>query len=126
MAALSGKWLGGALAAMVLATVMSACGGSASTPSASTVSCANYAIHGSGKYRDEVWVQVSVSNSSSIAVNDVVGVNLIPADPKGSTTKSAHITVRGLVAAKSSTELSRKVLTVSQVQHCVITGLSQS
>jgi hypothetical protein len=126
MAALSSKWLTGPLAAMVLASVMSACGGSAGTPSASTVSCANYAIHGSGKYRDEVWVQVSVSNTSSNAVNYVVDVNLTAADPKGSTTTPAHITVSGLVAAKSSAELSRKVLTVSQVQHCVITGLSQS
>jgi hypothetical protein len=115
-AVLSGKWLGGPLAAVVL-SVVTACGGAASTASASTVSCTNYAIHGSGKYHDEVWVQVSVSNTSSKSANYVVDVNLTPA---------TRITITGLVTANSSAELSRKVLTVSQVQHCQITRLSQS
>jgi hypothetical protein len=125
-AALSGKLLGGSLAAAVLGSTMSACGGSASTASASTVSCTNYAIHGSGKYHDEVWVQVSVSNTSSKPVNYVVDVNLTAADPKGSGTPTTPITITGMVTANSSTELSRKVLTVSQIQHCEITRLSQS
>jgi hypothetical protein len=126
MSALSSKWLGAPLAAVVLASVVSACGGSASTASASTVSCVNYAIHGSGKYHDEVWVQVSVSNTSSKSVNYAVAVNLTAADPDGSGTPATQVTVTGLVAAKSSAELSRKVLTVSQVKHCQITRQSQS
>ena len=125
-AALSGKLLGGSLPAVLLASAIAACGGSASTASASTVSCTNYAIHGSGKYHDEVWVRVSVSNTSSNAVNYLVDVNLTAADPKGSGTLTTPITITGLVTANSSTELSRKVLTVSQIQHCQIARLSQS
>lgn len=126
MVALSSKWPAGPLAVMVLASAVSACGGSASTAPASTVSCTNYAIHGSGKYHDEVWVQVSVSNTSSKSANYVVDVNLTGADPQGSGTAAAHVSITGLVTAKSSAELSRKVLTASQVRHCEITRLSQS
>lgn len=101
-------------------------GGSGSTTSAPAVTCANYAIHGSGKYTDEVLVRVSVSNTTSQPANYTVGVGLTLADPAGSAAPVTKVTITGLVAAKSSSELSRKVLTVSQVQHCQITGLSQS
>ena len=52
--------------------------------SAPSVSCANYAIHGTGKYHDEVSVQVSVSNSTTAAGNYTVEVDLTAADPAGS------------------------------------------
>ena len=59
-------------------------------------------------------------------VNYTVNVDLTAADPAGSAAPAMHVAITGLVAAKTSAELSRKVLSVSQVQHCRITHLSQS
>jgi len=50
------------LAAAILVSAATACGGgAASSTSAASVSCSNYAIHGTGKYHDEVWVTRSAS-----------------------------------------------------------------
>lgn len=126
MAAPRGGRLGGPLAAVIVAGAVIACSGPASSTSAPAVSCTNYAIHGSGKYHDEVWVRVSVSNTSSRSVRYVVDVNLTPADPAGTGAPATRVTITGLGAANSPAELSRKVLTVGRVQHCEITRLSQS
>ena len=115
----------GALAAVIMVTAVTACGGSASTTSAPSVSCANYAIHGTGKYHDEVWIRVSVSNTTSAAGNYVIGVDLTGPDPGGATLDT-HVTITGLVPAGASAVLSRKVLSTSKVQHCQITRLTRS
>jgi hypothetical protein len=118
--------LAGLLAAVILVATATACGGgSASTTSAPSVSCANYALHGTGKYHDEVWVRVSVSNTTSAAGNYVIDVNLTRPDPAGATSDT-HVTITGLVPAGASAVLSRKVLATSQVQHCQITKLTRS
>jgi hypothetical protein len=115
----------GALAAVIMVCVATACGGSASTTSGPSVSCANYVIHGTGKYHDEVWVRVSVSNTTSAAGNYVVDVDLTGPDPAGAT-PDTHVTITGLVPAGASAVLSRKVLSTSKVQHCQITRLTRS
>ena len=114
------------LAAAILVSAATACGGGAASSgaSAASVSCSNYAIHGTGKYHDEVWVQVSVSNTATQPVNYTIGVDLTVADPAGSGTPAMHVAITGLVAAKTSAELSRKVLSTGQVRHCQITHLS--
>ena len=114
------------LAAAILVSAATACGGGAASSgaSAASVSCNNYAIHGTGKYHDEVWVQVSVSNAATQPVNYTIGVDLTVADPAGSGTPAMHVAITGLVAAKTSAELSRKVLSTGQVRHCQITHLS--
>jgi len=114
------------LAAVILVGAATACGGgSASTTSASSVSCANYALHGTGKYRDEVLVRVSVSNTTSAGGHYVIDVDLTGSDPPGAA-PDTHVTITGLVPAGSSAVLSRKVLATSQVQHCQITRLTRS
>jgi hypothetical protein len=118
--------LAGPLAAVIMVSAVTACGGgSASTASAPSVNCANYAIHGTGKYHDEVWVRVSVSNTTSAAGNYVVDVDLTGPDTAGAT-PDTHVTITGLVPAGASTVLSRKVLSTSEVQHCQITRLTRS
>jgi len=114
------------LAAVILVSAATACGGSAASSgaSAASVSCGNYAIHGTGKYHDEVWVQVSVSNTATQPVNYTIGVDLTVADPAGSGAPTMHVAITGLVAARTSAELSRKVLSTGQVRHCQITHLS--
>jgi hypothetical protein len=119
--------LAGPLTAVLLAGAVAACSGPASSSAtASSVSCANYAIHGTGKYHDEVWVRVSVSNRTPKSVNYSINVNLTAADPAGSAAPAMQVAITGLVAAETSAQLSRKVLSVSQVQHCEITHLTQS
>jgi hypothetical protein len=114
------------LSAAALTGALTACGGPASSTSASSVSCTNFAIHGTGKYQDEVQVRVSVSNTTPQPVTYTVDVDLTMADPAGSGTPAMHVTVSGLVAAKSSADLSRKVLSIGKVQHCQITRSSPS
>jgi hypothetical protein len=115
------------LVAVILVGAAAACSDPASSSAtASSVSCTNYAVHGTGKYHDEVWVQVSVSNTTTNPVNYTVNVNLAAADQAGSADPAMQVAITGLVAAKTAAELSRKVLSVSQVNHCQITHLSQS
>jgi hypothetical protein len=116
----------GLLCAAALAGALAACGSPASSPSAPSVSCANYAIHGTGKYHDEVQIRVSVSNTTAQPVTDTVDVDLTMADSAASGTPTLHVSLTGLVAAKSSADLSRKVLSVGKVQHCRITRSSRS
>ena len=116
------------LAAVILIGAATACGGGGSAPatSASNVSCTNYALHGTGRYHDEVAVRVSVSNTTSAAGHYVIDVDLTGADSAGAAAPDTHVTITGLVPAESSAVLSRKVLATRQVRHCQITRLSRS
>jgi hypothetical protein len=116
----------GLLSAAALAGALAACGSPASGLSAPSVSCANYAIQGTGKYHDEVQIKVSVSNSTPQPVTETVDVDLTMADPAGSGAPTMHVSLTGLVAAESSADLSRKVLSLGKVQHCRITRSSRS
>ncbi len=114
------------LAAVILASAVAACGGgSPDITSAPSVSCANYDIHGSGKYTDEVWVRVSVGNPTSAVGDFLIDVDLTGSGPAGAI-PHAHVTITGLVSARSSAVLSRKVLTADRVRHCQITRLTRS
>ncbi len=88
------------------------------------MSCTNYAIHASGKYHDEVWVRVNVSNATTQPRRYAVDVALSAGQAAGP--GCTHVTVTGLVAANTSAELGRKVLTTDAVQRCRITRLSRS
>lgn len=113
------------LAVCVLAGAASGCGSSSQPTSAPGVSCTNYPIHASGKYRDEVAVQVAVSNATSSPARFVVTVDLASSKAPGDGT-ATQVTIYGLVASHSSAELSRKVLTTGPVQRCRITKLGRS
>lgn len=128
VAGLTSGRLVSSLAVLVILGAVTACGGgsASSGTSAASVMCTNYAIHGTGKYHDEVWVQVSVSNPTPQPVNYTIDVDMTAADPAGSSAPAMHVAITGLVASKTSAELSRKVLSVSQVQHCQIAHLSPS
>jgi hypothetical protein len=119
------RWLAG-MAAVIMASLVSACSGSTTaTGDSSGVSCANYVIHTSGIYHDEVWVRVSVSNSTAEPRRYAVDVALsVRGGQPGAT--PVNVTVNGLVAANSSAELGRKVLTTDIVQRCRVTRLSKS
>jgi hypothetical protein len=119
------RWVAG-IVAVLLASLVSACSGSTTaTGNSSDVSCANYAIHASGIYHDEVWVRVSVSNPTTEPRRYAVEVAL---SVRGGQPGAApvNVTVNGLVAANSSAELGRKVLTTDAVQRCRVTRLSKS
>ncbi len=115
------------LAAAILVSAATACSGGSSPgiTSAPSVSCANYDIHGTGKYRDEVWVRVSVGNPTSATDDYMIDVDLTGSHPAGAT-PGTHVTITGLVPARSSAVLSRKVLTTGRVQRCHITRLARS
>ena len=67
---------------------------------------------------------VTPAGPAIFPVNYAIGVDLTVADPAGSGTPAMHVAITGLVAAKTSAELSRKVLSTGQVRHCQITHLS--
>jgi hypothetical protein len=116
----------GKLAAVaLLAIVASACSGSAGESSSSNVTCTSYTVHGTGTYHDEVQVQVGVSNSSSAAADYQVDVDMTLTGPTAGS-GDVHVTLSGLVPAKASGTLTRKVLTASKAQHCTIGRLTRS
>ena len=121
-----GSHLVSTLVAASLLGALSACGGSSdSAQSGPGLSCTNYALHGSGKYHNEVSVQVEVRNSSPHPARYAVGVALTvshggPQDPA-----ATSVTVYGLVPSRASSELSRKVLTAATVQRCRVTQITQ-
>lgn len=124
-----GMWyrycLGGLMAAILVSVVSACSGSSATTGTSSGVSCTNYAIHASGRYHDEVWVRVTVSNATTQPRHYAIEVALIvrASHPDAA---SPNVTVNGLVPANSSAELGRKVLTTQAVQRCRVTRLSRS
>jgi hypothetical protein len=127
LAALCARNVVGLAAAVTLVGAVSGCSGAARATGASTVSCANYAIHASGRYHDEVWVRVNVSNSASRPAHFSIDVNLsVSPSVAASAPAPIQVTVSGLVPAGTTAELGRKLLTTSLVQRCRITRLSRS
>jgi hypothetical protein len=114
------------LAAAVLACAVSACSQSTPATGASGVTCTNYAIHASGKYHYEVWVRVEVNNTTAQPARYAIDVALNVRHTQQAAVTAAHVTLNGLVAGKTSTELGRKVLTTDVVQRCRVTKLSRS
>jgi hypothetical protein len=114
------------LVAALLSGGLSSCSDSPSTTKTSGVSCTNYAIHASGKYHDEVWVRVNVSNVSAQPRHYAVEVALSVRGSQPESAAATSVTVSGLVAANTSAELGRKVLTTDVVQRCRVTRLSRS
>jgi hypothetical protein len=123
---MSYRWSLVIVVAALLAGGMSACSDSPATTKTSGVSCTNYAIHASGKYHDEVWVRVNVSNATAQPRHYAVEVALSVHNSQQEATAATNVTVSGLVAANTSAELGRKVLTTDVVQRCRITRLSRS
>lgn len=125
-----------ALVAGAVAGAAAACGGApaAASPGGSaksgiasaTVSCASFPLHGAGEYRDEVQVQVGVSNASAAPGTYRVAVDLTVAKAAGGAGPVMHETLTGRVAANSTTHLSRKVLADGRVQRCAVARLSRS
>ena len=111
--------------ALVLAGALTSCTSSPLLSRAASVSCANYAVHAAG-YRDEVQVLVTVTNGSSKPGRYTVAVDLNRKNAGTGTVASTRVTLTGLVPAKTSTQLSRKVLTTSEVGSCRIVGISRS
>lgn len=121
IAVLRGHRLAALLAAVTVAGALSSCGNSDAAQSAPGLSCTNYALHGTGKYHDEVSVSVKVSNSTTHVASYAIDVALTashggPGDPP-----ATHVTIHGSVASHASAELSRKVLTAGPVQRCRLT-----
>jgi hypothetical protein len=105
-------------AAFILIGAVSACGGNSdAAQSAPGLSCVNYALHGSGKFHNELAVQVKIHNSASQAALYVVDVDLTTShDPAAG--GDSHVKIHGSVASRTSAELARKVLTTDKVQRC--------
>jgi hypothetical protein len=114
------------LTAAALASTVSACSDPPPKTAASDVSCTNYAIHASGNYHDEVWVRVNVSNSTTHPARYAIEVDLSVGNSQAGAGLTRQVTISGLVAAKTSAELGRKVLTTDAVKRCRVTGLSRS
>jgi len=89
------------------------------------VSCSNYALSGTGQYRNEASVQVEVSNSTAQAARYAVEVAITTSQGGASAAPSAQVTIEGSVAPRGSTELGRKVLTAYPVQSCRLTRLTR-
>jgi hypothetical protein len=123
---MSYRWSVVILVAALLTGGVSACSDSSTTTKTSAVSCTNYAIHASGKYHDEVWVRVDVSNATTQPRHYAVDVALSVRSSQPGAEPATHVTVSGLVAANTSAELGRKVLTTDVVQRCRVTRLSRS
>jgi hypothetical protein len=113
------------LAAVALAGALSSCGSSNSAQSAPGLSCINYALHGAGKYHNEVSVRVKVSNSTTHLARYVVEVALTASHDGPGDAPSTHVTIHGSVASHTSAELGRKVLTADAVRRCRVTRITQ-
>lgn len=110
------------LAGLAMAGAVSACGGSGSVQAGPGLNCANYALHGAGRYHNEESVQVTVSNSADHAATYAVGVTLTGSAQASSTL----VTIDGSVPSHSSGQLSRKVLTAGPVQRCQVTRITRA
>lgn len=120
MAMLRGRRLIFVLAAFGVTGALSACAGSASVQAGPGLNCANYTLHGSGRYHNEESVQVTVSNSADHAAVYAVDVTLTGPGKAPSTL----VTIDGSVPSHSSGQLSRKVLTAGPVQRCQVTRIT--
>jgi hypothetical protein len=125
-AVMRARSLTGLTAALIAAGMLTSCADSSHVGATASVTCSSYAIHGSGTFRDEIWVRVQVANRTSQPAHYTVDVelNLVHADPGA--VSSTNATVSGLVSANSSAELGRKVLTTDAVSQCRIVRVNRS
>jgi len=115
----------GLLTAITAASVLAGCGGGPSgSATAGSAACVSYPIHGAGKYRYEVRIQVAVTNATSAPASYAVAVNLAGAGQAGH--GDVRVTVTGLVAAATTAQLSHKVLTVGDVKACRVIQVTRS
>jgi hypothetical protein len=120
-----GYRLAAVLAGAALAATVSACGGTGQVASGPGVSCANYALHGTGRYHNELSVQATVANSTAHPARYAVDVALTVARSGSASTSAATVTIHGSVPPRTSAELSRKVLTAGAVQRCRIAHVAR-
>jgi hypothetical protein len=97
-----------------LAAALSGCGGSNAVRSDPGSSCVNNAVSGSGQYRNEVSVRVTVSNPAMHPALLSVRMDLAASG----SAPPVQVTIAGSVASHASAVLARKVLTVGPVQTC--------
>jgi len=121
-----GRTLPGLTAALIATAMITSCADSSHAGATSRVTCNSYAIHGSGAFRDEIWVRVQIANRTSQPVHYTVDVELTLQSAEPSAASSTDAIVSGLVAANSSAELGRKVLTTDAVSQCRIARVTQS
>jgi len=115
----------GLLTAITAVSVLAGCGGGSSgSATAGSAACGSYPIHGAGKYRYEVRIQVTVTNATSTPVSYAVAVDLTVAGQAGH--GDMRVTVTGLVAAATTAQLSHKVLTVGDVKACRVIQVTPS
>lgn len=112
--------LAAVLAGVVAGVVVSACSGSGTVQAGPGLSCANYALHGAGRYHNEESLQVTVSNPAAHPAFYAVDVTLTGPGKASSTV----VTVDGSVASHTSGQLARKVLTAGPVQRCQVTRIT--
>jgi hypothetical protein len=122
--ALRGYSLASILVAIVAASLLSACGSSGPVSASQGLTCSNYALHGTGNYRNEESVRVEVSNSTGHAAIYAVGVALTGARNGNAPASSTVVTVSGAVASHASGLLGRKVLTTGPIQRCRVTHIT--
>jgi hypothetical protein len=126
IAVLRGYGLAACLVAVILASALTACGGgSTSVQSSAGVSCSNYPLHGTGKYRNEETIRVEVSNSAAYPVRYAIDVDLTTGQGGPSDASVTYATIRGSLASHASGELGRKVLTVDPIQRCQVTRITR-
>jgi hypothetical protein len=113
------------VAAFILIGTISACGGNSNAAqSAPGLSCVNYALHGSGRFHNELAVQVKIQNSTSRPARYTVDVDLT-ISPGAAADGHSHVMIYGSVPSRASAELARKVLTTDKVQRCRLAKVSR-
>jgi hypothetical protein len=116
--------LASVLAAVAAACTLSACGSSGPASASPGLTCSNYALHGTGNYRNEESVRVEVSNSTAHAAMYAIDVALTGSRDGAAKGSSTLVTVSGAVAPHASGLLGRKVLTAGPIQRCRVTHIS--
>jgi hypothetical protein len=125
IAVLLGYRLTPLLVAVALASVLSACGSSNSVVSGQGIRCGNYALQGSGKFRNEVSVRVKVSNPTAHPARYAVDVALAGSHGEHGDAAAINVTIHGSVASHASAELARKVLTARAIRRCRVTRVTR-
>jgi hypothetical protein len=126
IAVLRGYGLVSGLVAVTLASALSACGGgSTSVQSSAGVSCSNYPLHGTGKYRNEETIRVEVNNSTASPARYAIDVDLTAGQGGPAGASATHVTIRGSLASHAVGELGRKVLTEDAIRRCQVTRITR-
>jgi len=107
------------LVAIAAASLLSGCGSSGPASASPGLTCSNYALHGTGNYRNEESVRIQVTNSSAHATVYAIDVTLT-----GKGEGATLVTVSGAVASHASGLLGRKVLTTEPIQQCRVTHIT--